>query len=454
MKKIISLFLFLIVSLCHAQLQNLALLPTNSPIKITKNDAGKLKSICLNNNLSAPNNTLYSHVISNGGVILKINGEEYKGGLTAAINAEIIQLTAINPSLVNIEINPNYKEEIMVEIEIKKPISIAVNKAEINADNFDFITKNYPFALNNQIFYWKLNALVELGYLTEKVKLSQATTNFMHDFGILSSPEIIYMEVFYLRKLNYFENIGTLKENYKIAVKKFNAKFLANSPKYVSFTINNSKIIKKIFDAKKTVSKFECYTSERINFENVNDFIHTYKSKNDECLIIPTICISSNLSASFSIECNGNSLEISTDGNFSISATSDNMSSSIAFNSNSSAEMEEQLQFQSKHEPSKEAMKYVKLLQDFQNGKTTSLLYKFNDSNDFLYAYKATVNATTNTRNNEEGCTPIITLCLSKKSFASFELECNGNKINVSSSGSVSISSSKDGKSNSISFPN
>lgn len=164
----------------------------------------------------------------------------------------------------------------------------------------------------------------------------------------------------------------------------------------------------------------------RLTFEDPNDFIKTYSSVKNRCENPLSICVNSDLVVTFSLECQGSSIEISTEGELTITAAQGNRSRSMIL---SVEEFDPENSAQTSN-----IEEYTNQLNAFYRGEEDVLNYSFNDPIDFLNSYQFSL------QRDKEECGNTTTLCLGNDTGISFEINCLGNFVSVTSSGTLTLS--------------
>lgn len=156
-----------------------------------------------------------------------------------------------------------------------------------------------------------------------------------------------------------------------------------------------------------------------VSYDDPDDFLKKFETLGEGCGAPLSICVDNDLVASFVLECNGQSIEFSTEGDISLTASYNGETYSATLNQKEKAS--------------------EKNYSDFDGNNT------YEDPVNFLKYYQSSYDQ------NKNVCENAVKLCLGKDKSISFEINCDGNKASVSTSGHVSVSS-KDGRGRSIQF--
>ncbi|MEM6685777.1 MAG: hypothetical protein AAF617_08330 [Bacteroidota bacterium] len=466
MKQILAICLLLTVAICQAQFQNLALLKGTA--KVTKGTStASLESICVNSQLDEPKNMAYTYIANNNTIKLLIDGVVYEGGLAAAIAEGLIELIVENSTKVYIKVSPSLKFKDSVEVVVEELTSISENPESVNKSNLEVIKKMNPAIFDADIsasvretLYWEANALFELGYLKEGVSIAAATQNFKNEYPYITLDPLFAAEdpsypvslfiynIFYVNKeMNLVGKEATL-QSFMAELKKLQEKFPKSNPSEVfqilKLSSSVSTAVENLNGKAKYRAKFD--GSGKFIFDDTDDFIKVYQEL--EACANPTICISYG-EASFSVECEGVSLEISTTGDFTVSASQNGKSQSVTFNMIDAAfPTTKKITLTQECTTSKSVLTYQQLLQDLNTMEDATKEYVIENSADIICLYKEAKDSKENT-----DCNVGFTLCIGESSSMTLELSCDDKKISTSASGgSFSFSSSQGGVGRGISF--
>jgi len=156
-----------------------------------------------------------------------------------------------------------------------------------------------------------------------------------------------------------------------------------------------------------------------ISFKESADFLKEFELSNENCNKSLSICIDNNFVASFVVDCNNQQLEFSTEGGLTLTATYKKEVYSFS--------------------PNGDQNKANYVCSNLANNSV------YENSVDFLKCYENRY------FEFKERCENSVKLCLGKDTSISMEVNCNGSKMNVSTSGSISLTASN-GRSSSVQF--
>lgn len=157
-----------------------------------------------------------------------------------------------------------------------------------------------------------------------------------------------------------------------------------------------------------------------VYYQKVDEFLHRFEKVTEICTSPFSLCLTRDMTLSFVAECNGQSIEFSTNGEVTLTASNGNETYTVTLNGSATDKKTD-------------------------TACAANNMRQYENPVQFLKCYES---ASVTEKNM---CEQTLVICLGKKSDISFELNCYGNTISASTSGSITLTSAK-GKSASIEF--